>query len=303
MNTKKISIIGAASGWGALNRTTEDGPHALRTFGLLEKLRAGYHDIEWSENLYPLRKASEFKNPSEDEIQSFVVDLDTNLLGSVSQCLKQDKFPFIIGGDHSVAVGTWSALAYPLAAEKNFGLIWVDAHMDAHTIETTPSRAIHGMPLACLLGHGTPDLTNLGYKVAKLLPKHVVVIGVRSYEKEEAALLEKLGVRIFMMPEIQSRGFASVLDEALTIVTENTKGFGVSIDLDGFDPLDAPGVGSPAPNGLRAKKVLPHLSEIRNNSKFCALEIAEFNPHLDKDFKTAQLTCDLADALLPLRQS
>jgi arginase len=171
--------------------------------------------------------------------------------------------------------------------------------MDAHTRETSPSQAYHGMPLAALLGYGDDALIHLLEQGSVLSPHHVCLIGVRSFEEGEAALLKRLGVRIYFMEEVKSRGFKTVLQEALQRVKQETQGFGLSIDLDGFDPEEIPGVGSPEPDGLKVEDVLPALSLIQNDPAFKALEIVEFNPDRDKGGKTLLFMRDLLLNLLP----
>jgi arginase len=202
-------------------------------------------------------------------------------------------FPIIIGGDHSIAIGTWAALVQIYQAKEEFGLIWVDAHMDAHTYETSPSKAYHGMPLAALLGYGEKELTELGGFKPKINPKHLVLIGIRSFEIGEKLLLEKLGVRIIYMDEVKQKGFKDCFAEALRVVTNGTKGFGVSIDMDAFDPAYALGVGSPALGGLMPQEVLMALKQLKNHSALKALEIVEYNPILDIGGKTLQLVYEV----------
>ena len=177
------------------------------------------------------------------------------------------------------------------------GLIWFDAHMDSHTHETTPSHNIHGMPLAALLGQGVPQLTHILTTQAKLLPQNIVLIGARSYEDEEHALLQRLKVRIFYMEEILQRGIGPVLSEAIDHVTKNTAGFGISIDIDGIDPIDAPGVGVPEADGVNAAEFLNSLELIRNHPAFLAAEIVELNPSLDIEGKTVKLAADMIKVL------
>jgi arginase len=165
-------------------------------------------------------------------------------------------------------------------------------------METTPSKAYHGMPLAALLGFGEASLVNVLEKGPLLSPQHLCLIGVRSYEEGEENLLKRLGVRIYYMQEVQRRGFEAVFKEALQLVKKGTLGYGLSIDLDGFDPLDAPGVGTPAPQGLRAKEVIPVLKYIQEDPLLKALEVVEFNPDRDKDGKTLFLMRDLFINLL-----
>jgi arginase len=180
------------------------------------------------------------------------------------------------------------------------GLIWIDAHMDSHTFATTPSGQIHGMPLACLLGHGEATLTGIDGAEAKLRPEHVCLIGVRSFEVGEAALLHRLGVRVYDMEEIRRRGLSAVFDEALAIVRQGTAGFGVSVDLDALDPAEEPGVGTPVPGGLRRAELADALSHLRGDRGFVAMEIVEYNPRRDRGHATADAAGSLLDAITPL---
>ena len=161
--------------------------------------------------------------------------------------------------------------------------------MDSHTFITSLSGALHGMPLACLLGYGDYQLTTILSVKPKIAPQHVCLVGVRSFETEEAQLLKQLGVRIIFMQEIRKRGLKNALKEALTIVTQGTAGFGLSIDLDSIDPLDAPGVGTPELNGLSGKELLDALKIFPQHRNLLGIEITELNPTLDKNQVTAKL--------------
>lgn len=207
-----------------------------------------------------------------------IASLNNRLASKVESVLRAGHFPLVVGGDHSCAIGTWSGVHRALADKGPLGLIWIDAHMDSHTFASTPSGQIHGMPLACLLGYGDAELTSIDGAEAKLHPEHVCLIGVRSFEAGEAALLHQLGVRVFDMEEIHRRGLAEVFDEALTIVRDGTAGFGVSVDLDAFDPTEEPGVGSPVPGGLRRAELAEALTRLRGDPSFVAMEVAEYNP-------------------------
>ncbi len=296
----KVAFIGSASGWGAQVRETEKGPEILRHSGLLSSL---FSPWVWKETIYPLKSAQEISLPPGPLTLPYIQDVCLTIAHSVEQSLSETDFPVVIGGDHVVAVGTWSGVVHQLHAQQKFGLIWMDAHMDAHTMETTPSRAYHGMPLAALLGHGDKALVDLVDQGPVLSPCHVCLIGVRSFEEGEAALLKRLGVRIYFMDEVNKRGFKVIFQEALHLVKKGTQGFGLSIDLDGFDPEDAPGVGTPEPKGLKAEDVLPALSLVQNDPAFRALEIVEFNPDRDKGSKTLLLMRDLLLNLLPSQES
>jgi len=208
--------------------------------------------------------------------------------------LMAGEFPIVLGGDHSCAIGSWRGVAETLGG-KPLGLIWIDAHLDSHTPETSHSGALHGMPLACLLGVGPEQLTN---STQVLQPQHVAVIGVRSFEPEEHALIMGLGVRVFFMDEITRRGLNDVMQEALTIVQSGTAGFGISLDLDAIDPKDAPGVGTPSPMGLRATELASVFARLCDHPSLLALEIAEYDPHRDIDGKTVRVVMELLSAAL-----
>ncbi len=293
---KTIAFIGSASGWGAQIRGTEKGPETFLSSGVLSSLKSPW---VWKETLFPVKSALASDLPPGLLTLPYIEDLCRRVSLSVEQALGDHQFPVVIGGDHVVAVGTWAGVVHHLRAKQEFGLIWIDAHMDAHTMKTTPSEAYHGMPVAALLGFGEPSIVNILEKGPILNPHHICLIGVRSYEEGEAALLKRLGVRIYFMQEVEDRGFDTVFQEALHLVKKGTKGFGLSIDLDAFDPQEAPGVGTPTPLGLKAKEVLPTLSRIQDDPSFKTLEIVEYNPDRDKDSKTLLLMRDLLLNLTP----
>lgn len=297
---KSLALIGAASGWGAADRRTADGPLALQRYGLEQQLVDHGIAAVWTAMVQPLFS---IHSPQAADIVSremtypLVCDMNERLAEKTAQATRHGKLPVVIGGDHSLAAGTWSGIAAELHAEESFGLIWLDAHMDAHTPKTANEGKwggnYHGRPLAWLLGEGEPEMTHLASAKPKLNPKHVVQLGIRSYEPGERKLLEKLGVRVFYMEEINRRGFAACFEEALEIATTGTKGFGLTVDVDGFDPADAPGTGTTEAGGLRAQDVLPAINGLAAHAKFCGLELSEYNPYKDEVYKTADLVGDL----------
>jgi ornithine--oxo-acid transaminase len=297
MTARKLKVIGAALGWGAKLHETQNGPEMLKGYGLVPS--------DWEGVFYPPIRYAKDKKLDYPQRLAQVVAFNQALAKEIEVVLREKKLPVVIGGDHSTAIGTWSAVANDL--DGDLGLIWIDAHMDAHTMQTTPSQAIHGMPLAVLLGHGENSLVHLlaespavkprAVKPRAVKPEHVVLIGVRNFEEGEAKLLKRLNVKIYYMDEVKKRGFGAVFEEAIHQVTKGTKGFGVSLDLDGFDPTVAPGVGSPAPDGLQADEVIEAFVGIRKHADLKAFEIAEFNPSLDKDNKTADLIQRVVSAI------
>jgi len=202
--------------------------------------------------------------------------------------------PCVIGGDHSCAGGTWTGVARTVPGA--LGLVWIDAHMDSHTPATSHTGRLHGMPLAWLLGQDDDPLYGLGAGV--LEPKHVCLVGVRSYEPEEDERLRRLGVRVIFMDEVRSRGIDAVLDEALDIATAGTRGFGVSIDLDVVTPEEAPNVGTPVAGGVTSAELARALQEVAGRPALAAIELVEYSPRLDRDGLTGRVAIDLLGAAL-----
>ena len=287
--TKRLRIIGAASGLGAQDRRCADGPVAFHRSQAWHELER-HPDIDWGRTLFPPDGAG-LSAPKR------VSALCGDLAGEVELALREGDFPLVIGGDHSVAVGTWSGVARLAGAPV--GLLWVDAHLDSHTPETSYSGALHGMPLACLFGRGDRRLLGFGIAGAQLDPAHVAVVGPRSFEPEEAALLERLGVRVFGQAEIEARGTDDCFAEAAAIVSGAPAGFGVSLDLDVLDPGTAPGVGSPEPDGLSVGGVLRGLATVAARGGLRAFEIVEYNPDRDRHGLTARLIAGIIAEVLP----
>lgn len=285
----KIRIVGAASGLGAQDRGCADGPVAFHRSQAWHELQR-HPRLDWG----PLLFAADARaGLAMARIASFC----RRLADEVTQVRLAGDFPLVIGGDHSIAVGTWSGVAR--AAGAPLGLLWIDAHLDSHTPESSYSGAVHGMPLACLLGRGDKRLLNLGLAGAQVSAAHTVVLGLRSYEAEEMAFLRAQGVHIIDSGEIAARGFAVCLHEAQAIVAAAPAGFGLTLDLDAIDPGSAPGVGSPEPDGLWDGDVLAALARLATLPGLLAVEIAEYNPDRDRQGRTARLMAELIGEMLP----
>jgi arginase len=283
----RIRIIGAASGLGAQDQACEDGPVAFHRSQVWHEL-AHHPRIDWGRTLFP---------PDEGAPAGRIAVLCRHLANEVEQTLNAGEFPVVIGGDHSIAIGTWSGVAAQLGEPP--GLLWIDAHLDSHTPETSYSGAIHGMPLACLLGRGDKRLLNIGRRGPQVSARHTAVLGPRSYEPEEIEFLQRMGVRIFFNDEIRQRGFAACLAEAIVLVSTASAGFGVTLDLDAIDPRMAPGVGSPEPDGLSAGEARHALARLAALPGLRAFEIVEYNPDRDHWGITAHLIRSLIEQLLP----
>jgi arginase len=232
---------------------------------------------------------------------TIIGDICTKLATETKRCIEQQIFFHVVGGDHSSAIGTWSGAASGLRSQGALGLIWVDAHLDAHTPESSLSGNIHGMPLAALLGTGPSILTQILDKNPKLLPENVVMIGVRSFESSEQNFLNEQGVKIYYIDEVHTRGLDVVFQEARDLVTRHTRAYGITIDLDAIDPSEAPGVSTPEENGLWAEELKEVLKNYclkdRKNQSLCGLEIAEYNPATDVNNRTQSLILELLEIL------
>jgi arginase len=295
---RTVELIGAAIGEGAPDRRTRGGPGSLRQWGLGRRLTARGRAVRWGPTL-----ASKPDLMTEGPM-AVVAEFSRRLSAAVGASLDAERLPVVIGGDHSCAVGTWSGVAaalYRRAPSQRLGLVWIDAHLDAHTPETSPSQMPHGMPIAALLGHGSPDLTAVLDERPKLLPQHLVLIGPRSWESGEAALLAGLGVRVITGEEVVRRGVAACLEEAIARVTDGTAGWGLSFDLDALDPLDAPGTGARVEQGMRVAEVAAALRGLGCDPRFLACELVEYNPELDARRMTAEAAEAVLGALLDRR--
>lgn len=298
---RSISLIGAASGWGAQVRACEEGPSALMEAGLYAELQKAGIPMQSENILFPKRKAIEGEIPLED-VFPLICDFTRDLGQCVKDTMERGEFPLVLGGDHSIAVGMWNGVKESLLKETDLplGLLWIDAHMDAHTPETTPSGAWHGMPLAALLGHGKDPWRFLFRKDPVLLPQNICLVGIRSFEEGEEEFLKKLNVRTYDMAAIHKRGIDAVLNEAIAYVMKGTGGFGISLDLDVIDPTEAPGVGSPEEGGVAAQSLAHALQVLKGNPFLKALEIVEYNPKRDPAGKTLRLVPALIKSILSI---
>src|SRR5437762_9760679 len=278
--TRPAVLIGAALGLGASDPRCSRGPHQLLAGGLLAHLSAQGADVLWRVTLQPQLRRARSRDGA-------IVYFGARLASDVNAVVGAGEFPFVLGGDHSCAIGTWSGAAKALSARGPLGLVWIDAHMDSHTPSTSPSGMRHGMPLAALLGHGADPELARGSQ-GPLAPQHLCLVGVRSYESEEAALLAELGVKIFPMTEIEERGIDAVRDDAVRIVSTGTAGYGISIDLDAPEPSDAPGVGTPVEGGIPAGGLIAALRNFSADHSLLALEVVEYNPCLDRGRKRSE---------------
>lgn len=282
---RTVRLIGAACNLGAPPEGgvgCARGPEALRSAGIDAVVRHGGLRCEWDGVLHP---------PSGDRaaaLRRFCGQLAERIVRSI----KAGDLPLVVGGDHAIAAGTWAGASQ--AAGGRFGLLWIDAHLDAHTPRTTPSGNLHGMPLAALLGEDGSALSGVAPPLA---PERICVLGVRSFEEEEARLLQRRGVRVLTMDDVRRRGLAAVFADALAYVRRDADAYGVTLDVDAIDPREAPGVSVPSGNGLSGAELAEALRGLARDSALAALEIAEYNPEHDPDGRTARLVIALVGSL------
>lgn len=287
-----IAAIAAACGVGARDRGCKDGPAAFQQYWARKKGSRAW--LAWEPappNLYTEFAASDTQIGAPVDI---VARTGRWLAWTTRRLTRRRERFLVIGGDHSCAIGTWIGAAEGVPGP--LGLVWIDAHMDMHVPETSPSGAINGMALAALIGHGAPELTALSCGRGAIAPRNVCVIGARSFEPEELAFAKRHGIRVIAMKELHRRGVADACAEARAIAGTGVAGYGVSLDLDAFDPADAPGVGTQAPDGIRPSEFLDAWSDLTRSALCIGVEIVEYNPHRDQSGRTAQLLGKLVAA-------
>jgi arginase len=282
---RHIELIGAAWGLGGADPGCAEAPAVLIPL-LTQRLAQRGAKILVGPTHHP---------PAAERRRAAAVSrLCAMLASSVAAAMRQARFPCVIGGDHTCAGGTWAGVARMLQGE--LGLIWIDAHMDSHTPGTSHTGRLHGMPLAWLLGQSDEAL--YGLSSAMVDPEHVALVGVRSFEPEEKERLERLGVRVFHIDEVRRRGLQAVTAEALHIATAGTAGFGVSLDLDAVTPEEAPGVGTPVPEGIVGAELARALESVGARADLVGVELAEYLPRLDPDGRSARVAVELLVAAL-----
>ena len=283
---RTIEAIGAASCIAGNRFGCCGGPHMLRHSGVVGALTRQHRLLlNWQQVLEPHPGLSK---------EAALRELFHNLSHQVSALVKQ-QHPFVfMGGDHACAMGVWGGVLSAMQRRRDLGLIWIDAHMDAHTCSTSDSGNIHGMPVAALLGQADARLAHIYGHHPFLDPSRLVLIGVRSYEKAEQQLLKQLGVKVYNMARIrQSGGLAPVLQRVLSSMRRRCSHYGLTIDLDAIDPRDAPGVGVPVAGGLSGATLCRVLKGLGSDPALIGLEIAEFNPLRDKNHRTERLVEEL----------
>ncbi len=286
---KNITIIGVPMDLGADRRGVDMGPSAIRYAGVVSRLEGMGYSIKDIGDIQVVRPHV-FTETENHKYLDQVVEANTLLAETVSREVEEGRFPLVLGGDHSIAMGTIAGVAMH---KKNLGVIWFDAHGDLNTGETSPSGNIHGMPLAASLGIGHSRLVNIGGYAPKVKPENVVVIGARDLDPGERKLIKEQGIKVYTMHEIDRLGMARVMEEAVAHVSKNTDGVHLSLDLDGLDPHDAPGVGTPVIGGISYREGHLAMEILAEADILTSAEFVEVNPILDRENVTARVAVAL----------
>ncbi|MCD4678723.1 MAG: arginase [Desulfobacula sp.] len=288
---KKISIIGVPMDFGQLLRGVDMGPAAVRYTGLISRLRSlGHKVVDTGDISIPIRDcdaATQLEN-DEDKYLKEITQICESIYRVGKKVVKKGHFPLFIGGDHSIAVGTVAAVTN----DEPTGLIWIDAHGDFNTPDTSPSGNIHGMPLAALIGEGHKSLVDVGRPGAKIDPDNVVMIGQRDLDVNEKKRLKKTGITVFTKRDIDEQGISSVANKALMKFV-HLKKIHLTVDMDALDPVEAPGVGTPVPGGISYREAHLLMEILADSGKVTSMYLVEINPILDIANKTAELAVEL----------
>ena len=273
------------------------GPSAIRIAGMAARLTELGHKVV-DEGDIVIKNIEELKVGNERaRYLPEIARAATAVARKVERIIGLKHFPLVLGGDHSIAVGTVSGIAaFAHSQGKKLGLLWVDAHGDINTPESSPSGNIHGMPLAALLGFGAPELTSVGGPTPKVDPANVALVGIRSLDAGEKKRLKETGVQVHTMSDLDRHGVPSVMKRALTQVTAGTDFVHVSLDLDAVDPSVTPGVGTPVKGGLDYREAHLIMEVIADAGVMTSLEVVEVNPILDERNASAEFAVELVQS-------
>jgi arginase len=291
---EKIRILGVPMDLGASRRGVDMGPSALRVAGLQARLKQLGHQVEDIGNI-PVKQAEEqHYGDKRAKYLTEIAETCRGLAEITERTLSEGLLPLVLGGDHSIASGTIAGVAaYFRKQEKRIGLIWLDAHGDMNTPETSPSGNIHGMPMAAIMGYGPPELTEIAGFKPKIEPRSVAMVGIRDLDSKERRMIKEAGIHVFTMRDIDERGMREVMTEALRFATDDTAGVAVSLDMDFVDPSEAPGVGTPVRGGVTYREAHLALEMIADSRSMVSFELVEINPVIDLHNTTATLGVEL----------
>lgn len=296
MMNKHFSVIGVPMDLGQNRRGVDMGPSAIRYAGVIERMeRLNLNVID--EGDIAISRPDRRVGQLEDNLRNLkeVAEGNKRLAHKVDETISAGRFPIVLGGDHSVAIGTLAGVSKHY---KNLGVIWYDAHPDLNTGETSPSGNIHGMSLAVSLGIGHETLVSMLDYQPKVKAENIVIIGARSIDVDEKALIREKGIKIYTMHEVDRLGMPLIIDETITYLKDKTDGVHLSLDLDGLDPMEAPGVGTPVMGGMSYRESHLAMEMLAESGIITSAEFVEVNPILDEKNKTGETAVGLIGSLL-----
>jgi arginase len=291
---KQIEVIGVPLDLGQQRRGVDMGPSALRVAGLEAKLEAlGHHVTDLGNVQVPVAETMR-RGDAHARFLKEIAQCDEEIAERVQQALARGATPIVLGGDHSVAAGTVAGVANDFRALRQpVRLIWIDAHSDINTPETSTTGNVHGMPLAALLGMGPSELSNLLGWQPKVQPQHTVLVGIRDVDEAERENIRRAGITAYTMRDIDELGLRAVMEKAIKAAASGTAGYHVSMDMDWVDPEEAPGVGTPVPGGATYREAHLAMEILADHGGMLSLELVEVNPILDEHNRTAELAVQL----------
>ncbi len=292
---RNIRILGVPLDLGQSRRGVDMGPSAVRVAGLQARLEALGHRVQDGGNIAVDIAETQSMGEQEAKYLHAITETCTREAEQVLETLSAGQMPLVLGGDHSIAVGTVSGVAeFHRRKKGKIGLIWIDAHADINTPETSPSGNVHGMPLAALTGLGPDELKNIFGWSPKIAPDNVVLIGVRDIDATEKENIRRAGItEVYTMRDIDERGMRTVMEEALRAAGRGTAGYHISLDMDWIDPEDAPGVGTPVRGGATYREAHLAMEIIADHGHMLSFELVEVNPVIDEHNRTADLAVEL----------
>lgn len=290
--SKRIEIIGAPTAFGQRKLGVNFGPDALRYAGLIERIEDIGHEVIDKGNVQsPVLDMKKYKS-EQKSLRNLeeVIAFSNNLYESVNETVEKGHFPLILGGDHSLSIGSIAGISKHY---ENLGVIWYDAHGDLNTLESSPSGNIHGMPLRALIGEGDEALTNIGGYKNKVKPENVVLIGMRDLDEGEKKYIKEAGILTYTMADIDRLGMGQVISETIEYLKDKTDGIHLSLDVDALDPVETPGTGTIVPGGATYRESHLAMEMLHESKLIVSADLVEVNPLIDEYNKTARLAIGL----------
>ena len=299
---EKVAILGVPMDLGGGRRGVDMGPSAVRIAGIRSRIEKLGLEVVDHGNVAVPQPETRIPTNTRARFLSQIARCCQRVRARVERALDAGEFPLVIGGDHSIAVGTVAAISsFHHRRGEKIGLIWFDAHADMNTPESSPSGNIHGMPCAVCIGRGAPELIEIGERVPMVDVQKAVIVAARDIDRPEKEEIRASGIQVFTMRHVDEIGISEVMRRAVAIATEGTAGFHLSFDLDGTDPSVAPGVGTPVPGGTSLRESHLVMEIAAESGKMLGLEMTEINPILDQRNRTAEVAVDLVLSALGKR--